>query len=63
MADDILFCKMDKSDFINILQNALRFDQTSAAMGLVPRGVLQWTRRAADGASQAGRRLAERLRR
>lgn len=48
---------------LSLEQGALRFDPTSSAMGLVPRGVLQWTRRAAYGASQAGRRLAERLRR
>lgn len=43
-------------------QNALRFDPGSTALGLVPRGVLQWMRPAVYAASQAGRRLAQRLR-
>ncbi|HSN99503.1 MAG TPA: hypothetical protein VLS89_14505 [Candidatus Nanopelagicales bacterium] len=42
-------------------QGELRFDPGTAAMGLVPHGVLQWTRPAAYAASQAGRRLARRL--
>lgn len=40
--------------------DALTFDPGTAAMGLVPRGVLQWVRPLAYTASQIGRRLTRR---
>jgi hypothetical protein len=45
---------------LDIEDGELAFDPGSSAMGLVPRGVLQWVRPAAYAASQAGRRLTRR---
>lgn len=51
---------IDLRERLAIEDGELMLDPGSSAMGLVPRGVLQWVRPAAYAASQVGRRLTRR---
>lgn len=51
---------IDLRERLTLEDGELGLDPGSSAMGLVPRGVLQWVRPAAYAASQVGRRLMRR---